>query len=90
MFKASSREAYRILVNSVISAQSRDRILNVEELRKLMAENAGTIEIAPGRSLYDWIRDYEEDGFLVRISPGRYRIVKDIVIMSEEEGKTPA
>ena len=86
MFKASSREAYRVLVNSIIRAQSRDRILNVEELKKLMVENARTIEIAPGRSLYDWIRDYEEDGFLVRISPGKYRIVKDIVIMSEKKG----
>ena len=76
-------EAYRILIQAIIEAQSKDRVINVNELKRKIVERAGTIEIAPSRSFLDWLREQEESGKLVRLSHGKYRIKKDIIIMKQ-------
>ena len=61
------RLAYRILILELEKVKAEGRTVRIRDIVEAVRDNAHTIEIAPGRTIFDWFEDQLEAGNLRKV-----------------------
>ena len=75
------RCVFRVLFKSIISAQSRRRIIDFDAVKDEALSRCGSLRVSEDKTLYEWFDDMVERGYLEKIPNSKYLIVREIYII---------